>query len=304
LTIESVVDHARGVKLGYHTINTLDDLPLAELARHLEDRGFESLWVAEHTHIPTSRRTPYPGGGQMPEQYTRMLDPVVSLTAAALATRTLRLGTAALLPLQRDLFVLAKEIATLDHLSNGRVILGVGAGWNREELADHTSIPWSERRAALVEAVQVLRALWTEPEPAFRGRYFSFEPVWANLKPLQRPHPPILMGFTGASGRQLAAAWSDGWMPLDFRLGTAPERIAAFRQEVADLGRDPGSVEITIVAGGDPTPESLQELSELGVARVVLGVERFDWDDPHTTVDYLDRYAPAHIGLAGEPIEL
>lgn len=278
------------VKLGFSSMNTPEDERPDVLARALEARGFESLWIGEHPHIPAERRTPYPAGGDMPEQYKRMMDPFVSLTAAALATESLLVGTSVALPLEHDLFAFAKAVATLDHLSRGRFQLGVGVGWNEEELANHRpDIPWPQRYRALAECIGALRALWTEDEASFRGRWFAFDRVWSHPKPLTRPHPPLLCGMAGRLGTDQAVAWADGWLPMDVALGDVARRIGRFRAAVAEAGRS--EVPVSLVTWGDPSLDALKRYRDLGVARVVLGPARAGWDDPASTYPYLDRYA-------------
>jgi probable F420-dependent oxidoreductase len=278
------------VELGYTSMNTPADPPPGELARFLEDRGYGSLWIGEHSHIPVSRRTPYPAGGEMPVQYTRMMDPFISLTVAALATDRLLLATGVALPLEHDLFALAKTVTTLDQVSGGRVLFGVGVGWNEEELADHRPIPWTKRYRALAECVAALRALWTEDEPEFHGEFFDFDPVWAFPKPVQRPHPPVISGSAGRLGTQHAVEWADGWAPMDIALGDVAKRVGRFRAALADAGR--ADQPVTLVTFGDPDPDVLRAYRDLGVARVVIGASRTGWDDPSTSYDFIDRYAP------------
>ena len=277
------------MRLGYSSMNTPEELPPAELGRALEERGYDSLWIGEHTHIPASRATPYPAGGELPPQYTRMMDPYASLLVAATSTTTLLVGTGVALPLERDLLAQAKTIATVDRLSGGRLQFGVGVGWNREELANHRAIPWAERYRALAECVAALKTLWTEDEPEHHGRYFDFDPVWSEPKPLQRPHPPVLCGMGGRLGTAHTVAWADSWMPMDVALGDVAKKLGLFRQAAADAGRS--TIPVTLVAFGDPNPETLAGYRDLGVERVVLGASRKDWDDPRTTMPFIDRYA-------------
>jgi probable F420-dependent oxidoreductase len=285
------------MEVGFTSMNTLEDLDPGLLGRALEERGFRSLWIGEHSHIPVSRRTPYPAGGEMPVAYRSMMDPLLSLLAAARATTTLRVGTGVALPLEHDVFALAKAVATLDHLSDGRVDLGVGVGWNVEELADHRpDIAWPSRYQALEECVSALRALWTQDEAEFHGRWYDFDAVWADPKPLQRPHPPILCGMAGPKGTEHALRWADGWMPMDIALGNVARRLERFAQAAVDAGRAP--VSVTMVTWGDPTPETLFEYRELGIERVVIGAARSGWDDPATTLSFLDRYADLAVDLA------
>ena len=281
------------MQLGFSTMNTPDDLRPDRLAVELEARGYDSLWVGEHSHIPASRLTPYPSGGELPSQYVRMMDPFVSLALAASATRGLLLGTGVCLPLEHDLFQLAKKVATLDLLSGGRVLFGVGVGWNEEELANHRPrVPWKRRYGALEECVAALRTLWADADAEFHGEHFDFDPVWSYPKPAQRPHPPILVGSAGRVGTAQTVKWGDEWMPMDVALGNVAKKIGLFREAAAEAGRD--DIAITIVAFGDPTPDTLHAYRELGVKRVVLGAARTGWADPATTMPFVERYT-SHI---------
>jgi probable F420-dependent oxidoreductase len=278
------------MRLGFSSMNTPEDEAPDVLARALEGRGYESLWIGEHPHIPTSRRTPYPAGGEMPMQYRRMMDPFVSLTAAAVATDELVVGTSVALPLEHDVFDLAKSVATLDRISGGRFELGVGVGWNEEELANHRpDIPWAHRYRALAECITALRALWTEEEAEHHGEFFSFDPVWCEPKPITQPHPPVLCGMAGPLGTEHALAWADAWLPMDVALGNVARRVARFRDAATAAGR--GEVPITMVTWGDPTLDTLRTYRDLGIERVVLGAARDGWADPATTYPFLDRYA-------------
>ena len=286
------------MQLGFSSMNTPTDIAPDVLARELEARGYESLWMGEHSHIPASRRTPYPAGGEMPAPYKSMMDPYLSLLLAARASEHLLVGTGVALPLEHDLFALAKSVSTLDHLSGGRLLFGVGVGWNEEELADHRPLKWNQRYRALGECIGALRALWCEEEAAFHGEFFDFEPVWSFPKPLQQPHPPVLCGTGGRVGTREAVAWADGWMPMDIALGDVGRKVARFREIASDAGRDPGAIPITMVTFGDPDLATLAGYRELGVDRVVLGSARTGWDDPVTTLPCLDTYAAMMPELA------
>jgi probable F420-dependent oxidoreductase len=278
------------VELGFWSMNTPEDPGPDDLARWLEEWGFESFWVGEHSHIPTARRTPYPAGGELPPQYLRMMDPLVSLTAAACATERLLLGTGVALPLEHDVFDFAKSVATLDRLSGGRLQLGVGAGWNREELANHRpDVPWSQRYRALAECVAVLRSLWGGDESQFHGRFYDFDPVWSHPKPLQRPHPPILCGTGGRLGTTHAVAWADAWMPIDVALGDVARKVGRFREIAAESGR--ADMPITIVAWGDPSPDTLRRYRDRGVGRVVIGAAPRADGHPTPPLPIIERYA-------------
>jgi probable F420-dependent oxidoreductase len=278
------------VELGFSSMNTPEGPAPDVLAGWLEERGFESLWVGEHPHIPTSRRTPYPAGGDLPPQYLRMMDPFVSLAAAACATERLLIGTGVALPLEHDLFDFAKSVATLDRLSGGRLQLGVGAGWNEEELANHRpDIPWSQRYRALAECVSALRVLWADDESEFYGHFYGFDPVWSQPKPLQRPHPPILCGTGAKLGTAHAVAWADGWMPIDIALGDVARKVGLFREMASAAGR--ADMPITLVAWGDPSPDTLRRYRDVGVRRVVVGAAPKVGDQPDATQRLVDRYA-------------
>lgn len=277
------------MRLGFTSMNTPEDLPTGVVAKALEDRGFDSLWIGEHSHIPVSRATPYPAGGDLPPQYKRMMDPFVSLTLAAAATTELLIGTGVALPLEHDLLVLAKSVATLDVISGGRFHFGVGVGWNVEELANHRSVAWSQRYRALAECVEALRRLWIDEESEFHGSYFDFDPLWSFPKPVQWPHPPIWCGTGGKLGTVHTVDWSDGWMPMDIALGNVSKKLALFRATLADAGKP--ELPVTIVAFGDPTIELLDEYRRLGVERAILGAGRTGWNDPSTVLPFIDRYA-------------
>lgn len=200
-----------------------------ELARAAEERGFESFWVGEHTHIPASRRTPYPGGEPLPKPYYHMADPFVSLMAAAAATRTIKLGTGICLVVEHDPIVLAKSVATLDWLSNGRVLFGIGGGWNREEM-EHHGTPFDRRWQVLRERVLAMKALWTQDEASFHGEFVNFDRAISFPKPVQRPHPPILFGGATAQGRARVVEYCDGWIPIDVLLDDLPAAITDLRR--------------------------------------------------------------------------
>ncbi len=284
------------MELGFSSMNTPDEVRPDILARALEDRGYTSLFYGEHSHIPASRATPYPTGGPMPDQYRRMMDPFVGLMMAAAATERLQIGLGICLVLEHHVLDLAKSVATLDVLSGGRVLFGVGVGWNAEELANHRpDISWSQRYKATEECVGALRSCWNDEESEFHGEFFDFDPIWSFPKPLQRPHPPVLLGTGGPLGTQHAVRWADEWMPMDVALGNVPKRVAKFRQIASDVGRD---IPISMLTFGDPTPEALHQYRDLGIVRTIIGGARTAWDDPTTTIPYLDRYASLILELA------
>ena len=277
------------MKIGYTTMNTPADIAPRILGPLLENAGFDSIWIGEHSHIPVSRSTPYPTGGDMPWQYTTMMDPFISLTQIGEHTTNLLLGLGVALPLEHDVLALEKTASTLDVISNGRLQFGVGVGWNQEELANHSNVKWSMRYRALAECVGALRSLWVDDESEFHGEYFNFDKVWSRPKPLQQPHPPIWFGAGGKLGSQHTIAWADGWMPLDVTLGDVPKRVAKFRQLSADAGRQ--DIPISMVAFGDPSLDTLLMYRDLGIERVIVGSGRAGWEDPSGVPSFIERYA-------------
>jgi probable F420-dependent oxidoreductase len=266
-------------------------IDVVELARAAEDRGFESLWLPEHTHIPVSRRTPPPTGDDvLAEEYKRALDPLVALAAASSATSRLRLGTGILLAAQRDPIVTAKAVASLDHLSAGRVSLGVGFGWNEDEMAHH-GVRYRDRRVMTQEHVQAMQALWAEDEASFDGAYVGFSPSWSWPKPLQRdpagrPTVPVLIG--GGAGRTLfghVAKYAAGWIPIGGSgLTTAIPRL---REAVAATGRDPATIEV-VPFGSLPDHGKLDHFAAIGVTECVFRLPSAGRDE---VLPVLDRYA-------------
>jgi probable F420-dependent oxidoreductase len=259
------------VKIGVFSYNTHEGLPPSRLAREVEERGFESFWLPEHTHIPTAQRSPFPGGGPMPEWYKSQGDPWIGLAAAAAVTRTIRLGTNVALVPEHDPITLAKTIASLDQLSEGRVIVGAGFGWNREELADH-GVAFETRRELFREKVEAMRALWTQEEASYEGRYVRFAPCWQYPKPRQRPCPPIVLG-AGSGPKALAAVIDgcDGWMPPVPVIGE-PHFFAgleALRRRAEEAGRNPDTIEVS-TPGVEPDERVLARFAAVGVARAIL----------------------------------
>lgn len=277
------------MKIGYTTMNTPADIAPRILGPLLEDAGFDSIWIGEHSHIPVSRSTPYPTGGDMPWQYTTMMDPFISLTQIGEHTTNLLLGLGVALPLEHDVLALAKTASTLDVLSNGRLQFGVGVGWNQEELANHSNVKWSMRYRALAECVGALRSLWVDDESEFHGEYFNFDKVWSRPKPMQQPHPPIWFGAGGKLGSHHTIAWADGWMPLDVTLGDVPKRVTKFRQLSTDAGRQ--DIPISMVAFGDPSLDTLLMYRDLGIERVIVGSGRDGWEDTSGVPAFIERYA-------------
>ncbi|MFJ8593828.1 LLM class F420-dependent oxidoreductase [Streptomyces sp. NPDC093598] len=241
------------------------------LARELEDRGFAGLYLPEHTHIPVERTTPYPAGGELPPEYGRTLDPFVALGQAAAVTERLGLGTGITLVAQRDPIDLAKQVATLDHLSGGRFTLGLGFGWNVEEAADH-GVRWNTRRELVRDRMALMRALWSQEPVAYEGEFGSVRASHAYPKPVQKPRGPVVGPRTlvgGAAGPKLFAhisEYADGWLPIGGRgLG---EALPVLRTAWADAGRDPEALQVVPYAV-HPSPGKLAHYADLGIEEVV-----------------------------------
>lgn len=277
--------------LGFSSMNTADDPAPDLLAKTLEEAGFESLWYGEHSHIPVSRRTPYPAGGDLPEPYKKMMDPYISLMAAASATTNLKLGTGIALLMERELFSQAKTIGTLDRLSNGRVLIGCGVGWNEEEFENATSLPFKRRYLGLKETVLAQRALFTDPEPEFHGELIDFDPVWFEPKATRPGGPPVIFGAMGPLGVRHAAEWADGWMPVDVAMQDIPSDIAAFRAKVAEFGRNPDDIEITLVVMAQVTADLLKSYRDMGIHRCNIGVGMENWDKPEIVMPMIEEFS-------------
>jgi probable F420-dependent oxidoreductase len=249
------------MKFGVAIFPTEYAIPMTELAPAAESLGFESLWVAEHSHIPASRESAWPGGADLPKQYWHTLDPFVALTAAALASKTLLVATGICLVVQRDPIHTAKQVASLDHLSNGRFLFGIGAGWNREEMADHGT-EFGSRFKLMRERVEAMKAIWTQDEAEYHGEMVDFGSMWCWPKPIQKPHPPILLGGSGPNVLKRAVAYADGWMP---NRGDDLGRISELRELGNAAGRGP--IPVTTYPKADPA--EIERAAEAGVERCI-----------------------------------
>ena len=278
------------MELGLMIFPTDQTIEPVELGRTAEDLGFDSLWFPEHSHIPTDRTSPWggrKGAPDLPEFYWRTYDQFVALGAVAATTERLKLGTGICLVAQRDPIWTAKEVASVDRLSGGRLRFGIGYGWNVEEMEDHGRA-YGTRRARLRENILAMKELWTEDEAAYRGDHVSLSPSWAWPKPTQTPHPPVIMG--GGAGPKTAAhiaEFCDGWMPIGGR-----HAIEAGWAEIVKaceaIDRDPATVRLSVF-GAKPDAESLEELAELGVVEAVLGLPQGPRDD---VLAHLEKLAP------------
>jgi probable F420-dependent oxidoreductase len=271
------------VRLGISTFPTEDGIDVRTLGQALEERGFESLFVPEHTHIPINPLTRTPSGGDIPDEFRRTPDPFVVLGAVAACTERLLLGTGICLVVERDPIITAKEVATVDLLSGGRFLFGVGGGWNREEMANHGT-DFAGRFDLLRERVLAMKELWTNETAEFHGTYVDFDPVWQWPKPVQSPHPPVILAGNGPRSIERAADYAEGWMPIAGRGDTA-EQIDALHKAAADRGRGP--IPVTVF-GARPKPEVLAEYAAAGVDRALLALPSAPTAD---TLRRLDRYA-------------
>lgn len=257
-----------------------------DLAREAEARGFESIWFPEHTHIPVSRRSPWPGGPVLPKEYSHTYDPFVALAMAAAVTTTIKVCTGICLLVERDPITTAKEVASLDVLSGGRVIFGIGGGWNAEEM-EHHGTPFKQRWAVLRERVAAMKAIWTEDEAHFAGTHVEFEPIWAWPKPAQRPHPPIVLGGHGPKAIARVVDYCDGWLPIGVRAGDLQAGIAALHAAARDKGRDPASLSVSVY-GVRGDADTLRALRDAGVTR---GIFALPSEGADTVLPKLDRWA-------------
>lgn len=266
------------------------------LGRMVEERGFESFFVTEHTHIPASRRTPYPAGTELPREYWRTYDPFVALATIAAATETLKVGTAICLVVERDPIITAKEVASIDRLSGGRMLFGVGAGWNEEEMENHGTDP-ARRFGILRERVEAIKAIWTEDEPEYHGRHVDFDPIWCWPKPVQDPHPPILVGGNGRTVYDRVLAYGDGWMPN--RIGD-DEKIIARVEKMRRLGEEAGRGPIPTSLQLPPRdPALLERYEKAGVTRAIYMLPAAERDEAERKLESFTASMNEYLGAGG-----
>ena len=259
-----------------------------ELGRALEERGFDSVWSPEHSHIPLSRESSFPSGGELPKKYYDAMDPFVALMAAAGATRTLKVGTGICLIAQRDPIQTAKSVASIDQLSGGRFLFGVGNGWNKDEMANHGTV-FETRHKLARERIEAMKLIWTKSKPEYHGEFVNFDPMMTWPKPAQTPHPPILVGGAFPFGARRALRYGDGWMPHRSRpkYANVREFLPNYRQMAAEAQRDFASVPVTIW-GANEDEDMLKRDRDEGVARVILSLESAKSD---VILPELDRWA-------------
>jgi len=249
------------VKFGVAIFPTDYAISMTELAPAAEELGFESLWVAEHSHIPTGRQSPWPGGAELPKHYWHTMDPFVALTAAAIASKTIRVATGICLLVERDPIHTAKETASLDTISGGRFIFGIGGGWNREEMADHGT-DFSRRWQLLRERAEAIKAIWANDPAEYHGEMVDFGPMWSYPKPVQKPHPPIILGGSGPRILERVVRYADGWMP---NRGDVVERIPELQRLANAAGRGP----IPVTYYSRASAEEIERLAKAGVERLI-----------------------------------
>jgi len=261
------------MKIGAVMFFTTDSMQPAPLARALEERGFESLWVPEHTHIPSSRKTAYPAGGGLIRPYYDIMDPFLVLNAAATVTTKLKVGTGIALIVQRDPIITAKEVATIDQLSQGRFLFGVGNGWNQDEIENHGTAFKSRHKLAR-ERIEAMKAIWTKSKAEYHGEFVNFDPMMTWPKPVQQPHPPIIIGGAYPYAARRAVRYGDGWIPLAGRAtqyGDVFEYVPKFRDMLKEAGRDPATFPISLF-GWTEDPDTLKRYRDLGIVRIVISL--------------------------------
>ncbi len=267
---------------------THDAVSPGGIARIAEEHGYDSLFFAEHTHIPASRDSPYPGGGDLPRKYSRTYDLFVALTAAAEATSTLRVGSGICLVIERDPITTAKEVASIDHLSGGRFEFGVGAGWNREEMQNHGTDPRTRMRL-FQERVEAMKEIWTHDEASYKGEFVEFDRIWSWPKPAQRPHPPVLVGGTGPTVIDRVLAFGDSWFP-----NYAPEGILDRVDEMRERAERP--IELDLM-GMPADPKAIQRAHDAGARRAVRWIPS---GGPSLIEPALERWEKAIAEFTGE----
>jgi probable F420-dependent oxidoreductase len=284
------------LKIGAVMFFTTDSMQPAALGRLLEERGFESLWVPEHTHIPSSRKTPYPAGGPLIRPYYEIMDPFLALNTAAAVTTRLKIGTGIALITQRDPIVTAKMISTIDQLSKGRFLFGVGNGWNQDEIENHGT-DFASRHKLARERIEAMQAIWTQEEPEYHGEFVNFDKMKQWPKPYQRPHPPIIVGGAFPYAARRAIRYGDGWIPRADRLEKdgIGVLIGKFREMATEAGRDPASLPITIFRA-PPELDRLRYCEEIGIDRVVFSLPAEGRD---ALMPIIDRWADLSRQLHG-----
>jgi probable F420-dependent oxidoreductase len=276
------------MKIGVAMFFTDYSMAPGELAQAAEQRGFDSLWAPEHSHIPLSRKSPFPSGGELPKKYYDAMDPFVTLTAAAAATRTLKVGTGICLIAQRDPIQTAKLVSSIDQVSGGRFLFGVGNGWNQDEMENHGT-DFKSRHKLARERIEAMKEIWTKSKAEYHGELVNFDPMMSWPKPAQKPHPPVIVGGAFPYGARRAVRYGDGWMPHRVRTTYADVStlIPKFREMVKEAGRDPASVPVTIW-GAKEDESLLKRDRDNGVDRIIVSL---DSDKADKILPLLDRWS-------------
>jgi probable F420-dependent oxidoreductase len=278
------------MKIGAYMFATDYNIDIVELATAMEERGFESLFVPEHTHIPSSRLSPWPGGGDLPKMYIHTHDPMVSLAFAAAATKNLKIGTGICLVPQHDPIVLAKSIASLDRLSGGRFIFGIGGGWNVDEMENH-GVSYKTRFAQMRENILAMKEIWMEDTATFHGDFVEFDKIWSYPKPVQNPHPPILLGGETDHTLRRVVDYCDGWFPRG-RGGFDPhEAMTRLKQHADEAGRDMSTLQVSVF-GPKPDQATMDSFRQHGIDRAILTI-------PDTSRDEVLKLLDQHAKLLG-----
>ena len=261
------------LKFGVSMFFTDYSMAPGALGQALEQRGFESVWAPEHSHIPVSRKTAFPGGGDLPKKYYDCMDPFVTLTAAAMATKTLKVGTGVCLVQQRDPIQTAKLVASIDQISGGRFLFGIGNGWNQDEMENHGT-EFKSRHKRARENVEAMKEIWTKSKAEYHGEFVNFDPMMTWPKPAQKPHPQVIVGGAFPYSARRAIRYGDGWIPQAARGGYTEiaDMIPEFRKMAAEAGRDPASIAITVWFPRKD-PDLMKRYQDLGVERVVFNAE-------------------------------
>ncbi len=274
------------MRIGLFPFCTDYSMPIDRLAIAAEERGFDSIWVPEHTHIPANRITPYPGGGELPKEYSHTLDPFVALGIAAEVTKELKLATGICIGVEHHTLTLAKTVATLDFVSNGRVLLGLGGGWNREEM-EHHGVDYATRFKKLEEQMQAMTRVWTQERASFAGNYEQFEDVWSWPKPAQTPHPPMFLGGSTDHTLQRIVRVAQGWLPITTNPDAIIGKMARLDEFALAAGREPDSISVSIFAA-PPKDEVVAKFRDTRAERIIFQVPP---QDESETLRRLDRYA-------------
>jgi probable F420-dependent oxidoreductase len=256
---------------------TAYSMPASDLGPALEERGFESIWVAEHTHIPVDRRSPWPGGDELPQMYYDTLDPFLFLTAVAAVTTTLKVATGICLVVERDPITTAKEVASLDVLSGGRFLFGIGPGWNAEEMENHGTI-FDRRLKVMRERVEAMKVIWAGDKAEYHGEFVDFDPLHSNPKPMQKPHPPIHLAGGVPGGIRRAVRYGDGWMPILGRGGDPADAMVTLAEACEAAGRHRSEIEVSIFYGPQDRDE-IDRLADAGIDRVQFALPSWPTDE-------------------------